>query len=163
MNDDIQDVDLLNNEPADVTNNEVDVDKLKETNAKLYARAKQAEQERKELQAKLKELENKATINQPNSVSKEEFELGLLKVAKGYDDETVAHLQTIAKGTGSSLQQAMDNPLFKVYLEKKEIETRESKAQLGASRGAGVSQPQSMANMSREDHQKLVKEKLGFN
>ena len=85
-----------------------------------------------------------------SDINKDELYL----VAKGYDDEAIAQLQIIARGTGSSLKEALENPLFKNYEAKQREEERRAKAKLGASNGSGFSQggPAIKPNMSVDDH-----------
>ena len=157
-NETIENLDSLNQEEV-VTNNEdtLDVDKLKETNSKLYTRAKSAEQELRELKAKMRETPVKDTTN-PDTISRSEYEKDLLRIAKGYDDETIAQLEIIARGKGVKLTEAMQDPMFQSILEKKEAESKEKKASLRASKGSGSHQPLDISKMSQEDHKAYMKE-----
>lgn len=85
----------------------------------------------------------------------------LYLVAKGYDDEALEQLRIIARGSGVSLKEALENPLFKNYEAKQKEEERRSKAKLGASNGSGYSQggPAIKPNMTPEDH-KAVWQKM---
>lgn len=158
MENEIQDVDLTNYE-EEVTNDnsqpEVDVEKLKETNSKLYARAKQAEQELKALRSQSKQAESVTTNN--TYVSREDLDLAILKTAKGYDESEIETLSTISKGKGISLIQAQEDELFKLLLDKKAAEKRASQAKLGTSRGSSSTQEQKVASMTREEHMAYVK------
>lgn len=158
MENEIQDVDLTNYE-EEVTNDnsqpEVDVEKLKETNSKLYARAKQAEQELKALRSQSKQAESVTTNN--TYVSREDLDLAILKTAKGYDEAEIETLSTISKGKGISLIQAQEDELFKLLLDKKAAEKRASQAKLGTSRGSSSTQEQKVASMTREEHMAYVK------
>lgn len=81
----------------------------------------------------------------------------LYLVAKGYDDEALAQLQIIARGTGTSLKEALENPLFKNYEAKQKEEERKSKAKLGASQGSsyGSNSPSIKPNMTVDEHKAI--------
>lgn len=78
----------------------------------------------------------------------------LYLIAKGYDDEALEQLRIIARGTGTSLKEARENPLFKNYEAKQKEEERRSKAKLGASNGSGFSQggPAIKPGMTEAEH-----------
>lgn len=78
----------------------------------------------------------------------------LYLIAKGYDDEALAQLQIIARGSGVSLKEALENPLFKNYEAKQKEEERRAKAKLGASNGSGFSQggPAIKPGMTEAEH-----------
>lgn len=85
-----------------------------------------------------------------SDINKDELYL----VAKGYDDDAIAQLQIIARGSGTSLKEALENPLFKTYEAKQKEEERRAKAKLGASNGSGFQsgKPAIMPGMSADDH-----------
>lgn len=85
----------------------------------------------------------------------------LYLVAKGYDDEALEQLRIIARGSNTTLKEALNNPLFKNYEAKQKEDERKSKAKLGASNGSGYSQggPAIKPNMTPEDH-KAVWQKM---
>lgn len=158
MPDEIQDVDLTNYE-EEVTNDsqpEVDVEKLKETNSKLYARAKQAEAELKQLRQAPKPVAESVPTNN-TYVSREELDLAILQTKNGYDEETVENLKVISKGKGVSLLQAQEDPLFKLMLAQKEQERKQTQAKLGTSRGSSSTKAVKIESMSREEHMAYVK------
>lgn len=78
----------------------------------------------------------------------------LYLIAKGYDDEALEQLRIIARGTGTGLKEARENPLFKNYEAKQKEEERRSKAKLGASNGSsyGSNQPAIKPNMTVDEH-----------
>tara|TARA_R110000868_G_scaffold271022_1_gene530467 strand:+ start:137 stop:646 length:510 start_codon:yes stop_codon:yes gene_type:complete len=80
----------------------------------------------------------------------------LYLVAKGYDDDAIAQLQIIARGTGTSLKEALENPLFKGYEAKQKEEERKARAKLGASNGSGYNSPEPVVTpfMNDDDHKK---------
>jgi len=81
----------------------------------------------------------------------------LYLIAKGYDDEALEQLRIIARGTGTNLKEARENPLFKNYEAKQKEEERKSKAKLGASNGSGFSQggPAIKPNMTTDEHKAI--------
>lgn len=85
-----------------------------------------------------------------SDINKDELYL----VAKGYDDDAIAQLQIIARGSGTSLKDALENPLFKTYEAKQKEEERRAKAKLGASNGSGFQsgKPAITPGMSVDDH-----------
>ena len=103
-----------------------------------------------------KEKKNSSDIN------KDELYL----VAKGYDDEAIAQLQIIARGSGVSMKEALENPLFKNYEAKQKEEDRRAKAKLGASNGSGFQsgKPAIKPNMTADEHKAIwAKMKAGLN
>jgi len=161
MENEFETIDSLNNETEEVTNDnqqpEVDVEKLKETNSKLYARAKEAEAELKKLRSQPKPAQSVPSTN-ANYVSREELDLAILRTSKGYDDESIDNLQVISKGKGISLIQAQEDPLFKLMLEKKELDMRKAQSNLGASKGSTSNQARKIAEMTRDEHRAYVAE-----
>jgi hypothetical protein len=94
-----------------------------------------------------------------SDINKEELYL----IAKGYDDDALAQLQIIARGSGISLKEALENPLFKSYEAKQKEEDRRAKAKLGASNGSGFQQggPAIKPNMTQDEHMAIWKKMSG--
>lgn len=166
MENEFETIDSLNNENEVVNNNdssqEIDVEKLKETNSKLYARAKEAEAELKRLRSQPKaEAKSVPSTNNTNFVSREDLDLAILQTKNGYDEELIDNLKVISKGKNVSLIQAQEDPLFKLMLEKKEQEMRKAQATLGASRGSTSTTSKKVSEMSREEHMAYVREQMG--
>lgn len=78
----------------------------------------------------------------------------LYLIAKGYGDDALEQLRIIARGSGTTLKEALNNPLFKTYETTQKNEERKAKAKLGASNGSGFSQggPAVKPNMTQEEH-----------
>jgi len=95
-----------------------------------------------------------------SDINKDELYL----VAKGYDDDAIAQLQIIARGSGTTMKEALENPLFKSYEAKQKEEERRAKAKLGASNSSGFQsgKPAITPNMSQNDH-KAVWAKMSQN
>ena len=147
--------DTTNNDTTEtgVSEDEVDVEKLQESNKRLYARAKEAE-------AELKKLKVQPKSQVPNVQAQNNYETDLLKVAKGYDDELLGQLSVIAKGKGVSLINAQEDPMFKLILDKREQESKKEKAKLGASKGSAQFKPVETKGMSRDEHRQWAKEQM---
>lgn len=127
VNDD--ELDLFIGQEEDV---QEDVDALKErlkkteeANKRLYARLKE-----KKPQAEVKKETKQDTTNE--YLTKDEAIL----IAKGMDLEDIEYAKLIQKGAGSTLKEALENPLFQAYTKQKEAEEMRKKAQLGASGGS---------------------------
>lgn len=96
-------------------------------------------------------------INNTQGISREEAIL----FASGYSEDDVNYLNVVAKGTGLSLKDAREHPLFETYLDKLTREKKAKKATLGASKGSSVTKPVSMAGISKEEHRAIWAEKMG--
>jgi len=93
-------------------------------------------------------------------ITKDEYEEGILRTSKGYDDDDVKLLNVLAKGNGFSLFQAEQDEVFKTHLAKKAEAEKVSKAQLGASKGSSES-GSGKTPTTRDEHKEIWKEKLG--
>lgn len=87
----------------------------------------------------------------------------LYLVAKGYDDDALEQLRIIARGSGTTMKDALNNPLFKTYETNQKNEERKSKAKLGASNGSGFQQggPAIKPHMTEADHKAVWGKMLG--
>jgi hypothetical protein len=121
--------------------------KAKDANKRLYARLKK--EEKVEIKTK------QDTTNE--YLTKDEAIL----IAKGMDLEDIEQAKLIQKGMGSSLKDALENPLFKSYMAQKEAEEVRRKAQLGASGGgsAKVDEGFNKPDLTPEQHRKLWEER----
>lgn len=164
MENEFETVDSLNNEtevvPNDNQQTEVDVEKLKETNSKLYARTKEAEAELKKLRSQPKTEAKSVPTTNANYVSREELDLAIIQTKNGYDDELIDNLKVISKGKGVSLIQAQEDPLFKLMLTQKEAEMKKAQSNLGASKGSTSNNAKKIGEMTREEHQAFVLEQM---
>ncbi len=164
--DDNQDVDkdLENTEDIDNDDNvedETDVTALKEKNKQLFARAKKAEGfvlkngkwvKKLEKSDTTKKLEAKDTSSE-DVLTRDEAML----IAGGVDAEDLEQLKAIQKGTGVSLSEAVKNPMYEAYKEKKVKEAKRKKAQLGAGSGSGGGESDDInkPGLTEEEHRKL--------
>jgi len=109
-------------ETADGQNGEGGED-LKATNAKLYARAKKAEEDLKKFKEQQKKLlESDQTKEEPQTqsvnvgLSAEEVALMAKKLSL-FDDEEIAFAQKVAKAEGVSIVKALESPEVKRYID----------------------------------------------
>ncbi len=102
--------------------------------------------------------DSKPRINSPDL--SDELKL----IARGLSDEEIEKAKVIAKGNGTSLQEALKDPMFTAYQEKIREDKRREDAKLGGTRGSGESQDDSLikADMTREEHQEAFKKVHGI-
>jgi len=117
----------------------------------VFSRAKKAEEE-------LKALKANPPLKQDPQLSDE-----LKLIARGYSDEEIEKAKVIAKGLGVSLPEATKDPLFLVYQSDLKEKERKEKAKLGASKGSGESEDETLIKpeMTREEHQKAFNKVMG--
>lgn len=131
-----------------------ELEKLRSENKKLTEIIKRRK-EREEKSSDSKPTQNSNSNSQV--LSREEAIL----VASGFTEEDLDYLNVVAKGTGLSIKEAREHPLFATYLDKIAAEKKAKRAKLGASKGSSVNKPVSMAGLTPEQHQKIWKEKMG--
>ena len=95
--------------------------------------------------------------NSSSSLSREEAML----IAKGFNEDDLDYLNVVAKGTGLSLKDAQDHPLFVTYTEKLNAEKKSKRATMSTSKGSASVKPVNLANMTADDHKKYWAEKMG--
>lgn len=117
----------------------------------VFSRAKKAEDELKALKAN------------PHIKSDPQLSDELKLIARGLSDEEIEQAKVIAKGKGIVLTEAIKDPLFLIYQSDLKEKEKKEKAKLGASKGSGESQDESLIkdDMSREEHQKAFKKMVG--
>lgn len=142
---------------ATVEVTEAEQQQFSEAEKKAYARAKVAEAKARELKARVKELEKAVQTNSPATVPEE-----LKLIARGLSDEEIDQAKVISKGKGVTLSEALKDPLFVAFQEKRVEERKKEDAKLGASKGSSSSSTiVDTTKMSREEHMKYWKESLG--
>ncbi len=131
-----------------------EVDSLRKAKAQLTARAKKAEDDLK----KFKDTHPEVPLTNDPQLSDE-----LKLIARGLSDEEIEQAKVIAKGKGIILAEAIKDPLFLSYQTMLKEEKRKEKAKLGASKGSGESQDDTLIkpNMSREEHMEAFKKVNG--
>ena len=129
-----------------------EVEELRRAKAQLTARAKKAEEENRLLKAN-------PQINNNDSQLSEELKL----IARGLSDVEIEQAKVIAKGKNIVLTEAIKDPLFLVYQEDLKEKERKERAKLGASKGSGESEEDSIVKpeMTREEHMKAFKKVMG--
>lgn len=170
MSEDTEELDSTNQSTEEVVNTDAeetvadtdteDTDKLRESNKRLFERAKKAEAEAKLLKAERLKAEEQAkapTSTNADVLSREEAIL----IAQGMNSDDLDELKAVASAKKLSLLKAKDTPLFQGYLEKLETERKKEKAKLSASKGSQTHQEKSTSDLTEEEHRKLVKETFG--
>ncbi len=132
-----------------------ELEKAREAQSQILARAKKAEAELK----KLRETKPEPQINSNPQLSDE-----LKLIARGLSDEEIDKAKVVAKGLGISLPDAIKDPLFLSYQATLKEKERKEKAKLGASKGSGESQDDTLIkqDMTREEHEKAFKKVMGI-
>ena len=127
------------------------LDKAEIAKSQLTARAKKAEEE-------LKILKANPPLKQDPQLSDE-----LKLIARGLSDEEIEQAKVIAKGKGIVLAEAIKDPLFLSYQATLKEKERKEKAKLGATKGSGESQDETLIKpgMTREEHQEAFKKVMG--
>jgi hypothetical protein len=122
-----------------------DYEALQKKNKELFERAKKAE-----AQAKAKKESPLIKTNETTS-SDEEKLLKLAKLANQLDEEDLELLKTI---NGASLEDKINNPLFKAYKAQSDKKKKSEASTLkpsGFSAGTGINKP----DLTPEEHKKL--------
>jgi len=132
---------------------EIDVEQLQATNKKLYERAKKAE-------AELKTVKGNSPVRKEAEASPDSFSVEeTVLLANGMNEQLLEKLKKVAKLEGLSLIKTQANPIFVAVKERFELEQKQKKASLGASRGSGnveVKKDFRTPNLTREEHKKMV-------
>lgn len=127
------------------------LDSAEKAKSQILARARKAEEE-------LRDLKAKSSISS-NPVLSDELKL----IARGLSDEEIEQAKVIARGRGIALTEAIKEPLFLTYQSDLREKKKREDARLGASRGSGESQDDTLIkpNMTRVEHMQAVKKALG--
>ena len=131
-------------------------------------RAEKAEQKLKDLKAQLEEKEEvepktegqEAASATSGGLSKEETIL----YAKGFSEEEIEKIVSIAKIEGESPLVAAESDYFKLWKEKEDKNKETQNTQLGASRGSAHAMPKktiSDPGLSADEHKELWKQQMG--
>ena len=130
-----------------------ELEKERQAKSQILARAKKAEAELKELR--------KAEAPHINNDPQLSDELKL--IARGLSDEEIDKAKYMAKGLGISLPEVIKHPDFLDLQATLKERKRKEDAKLGASKGSGESQDDTLIkpDMTREEHQKAFKKVMG--
>ena len=102
---------------------------LKEKNTKLFARAKKAEEERKELREKLVAYETKEKTGAQTPAPTEDEITSVLELrSKGYSDAEVLTVRRYAKKLGLSVPDALKDPAIEAYVERERSKAKVEQA-----------------------------------
>lgn len=128
-----------------------EVEKARQFAKDAVGRAKRAEEELKALKA------NPPIKNDPQL--SDELKL----IARGLSDEEIEKAKVIARGSEITLDEAIKDPMFLTYQSDLKEKERKEKAKLGASKGSGESQDDTLIKpeMTREEHQEAFKKVMG--
>jgi hypothetical protein len=142
-------------ENEDSENDNEEILKLRSENKKLIEIIKR----RKERETNSTQSKPTQTINNNNAqpITRDEAVL----FAQGYSEEDVDYLNVVAKGTGLSMKEAKEHPIFAAYIEKLDKEKKAKRASLGTSKGSTVQKATSLAGISAADHKQVWLEKMG--
>lgn len=147
-------------------NDDIDVDKLLDTNKKLYARAKSAEAEAKrvkELEEEIKKLKETPTPESapaaPEGMSREEAIL----FAKGLSLEEVDKAKAISALEGTGLLAAVESDIFKAWKTTVDNRKKDEDAELENSGGSPKAKKKIDFNtpgLTDEQHRELFKKRF---
>lgn len=134
----------------DTTAKDEEIEKLRKANNQILARAKRAEDELKK---------SKSQPHITNNPLSDELKL----IARGLSDEEIEKAKVIAKGNGTTLQDALKDDMFIAYQNKLKEDKRREDAKLGASKGSGESPDSTIIKegMTREEHEQAFKKIMG--
>jgi len=129
-------------------------ERLRKANFDINAARKRLDAENKAL----KEAQANPPIKNDPQLSEE-----LKLIARGLSDEEIEQAKVVAKGKGIALTEAIKDPLFIIFQSNLKENERKEKAKLGASRGSGESQDNTLIkqDMTREEHQEAFKKVMG--
>jgi len=137
--------------------------KAREAQRQILARAKKAEAQLKERPSQVTKDEAKPT-QFTNTLTAEDVEVKILQTQKVSEDE-IAYLKKIAAINGTSLIEAMEDPIYTGFKDKKEADKKSENARLGASRGSSSVRKEnttSTPGLSKADHKDLWRKANGF-
>ena len=140
-------------------------DSEQEDTATLQEKLDQSERAKSQILARARKAEKELNNLNANPPIKNDPQLSdeLKLIARGLSDEEIEQAKVVAKGKGIALTEAIKDPLFLTYqTDMKEKEKKEN-ARLGASKGSGESQDESLIKpeMTREEHQEAFKRMMG--
>lgn len=140
----------------DTTDLADELERQRNANAQILARAKRAEEEIKKLKSTQAQPQN---LNNNNPQLQEELKL----IARGLSDEEIEKAKVIARGNGVSLTDAVKDEMFVLFQSNLKEKQRKENAKLGASRGSGETQEDTLIKpeMTREEHMAAFKKVNG--
>ncbi len=151
--DDTEDVDALKEQ----------LSQAREAQRQILARAKKAEAQLKEKTSQSTQTEQKPT-QFINALTAEDVEVKILQTQKVSEDE-IAYLKKIAAINGTSLIEAMEDPIYTGFKDKKEADKKSENARLGASRGSSSVRKEKTTNtvgLTKQEHKDLWRQQNGL-
>lgn len=104
--------------PAEQSETSTQGSSLEETNKRLFARAKKAEEELKAYKNESNKSQQNTNAAEPAKVDIDPFEtVELINTLKDFDQSELSFIKTIAKGSGKSLKEAALSEDVKMYVE----------------------------------------------
>ena len=137
-----------NGEP-DAETLKAEIKKLKETNAQLYKRFKEAKES--------KPVEVAKNDKSNSKITREE----VILFAKGFTEEEVELANKLAKVQGVNPLVAAEDPYFQSKYQERIKKEQAERASLGASKNSGNFIPKDIGKMSKEEHEKLFHKAMG--
>jgi len=131
------------------------LEEAEEAKRQLTARAHKAEAEVKSLKDSTPEAPQEEITS--NALSADDVDTKILQ-SQGMSEDLVDKLKRIAQIEGTSILAAQENDIFKEMKAKAELDDRNAKAALGASKGSGARKGKkttSTPNLSNEDHREI--------
>jgi hypothetical protein len=139
-----------------------DIETVRESNKRLFERAKAAEDKLRSLKkerydaqvnAQKKDLPDKG-----QSIERDELKL----IARGLSDEEIDEAKSIARGKDITLTEALKTKSFLAYQKELREDAKKEEAKLGATRGSSQAKKETFhAGMTTEEHKALWNEKYG--
>lgn len=149
---------------AQETQNEEVVTQEENTTDELSTEAKLAKAQAEANKWRRIAQKNQATESKPRTTNNQDISDELKLIARGLSDEEIEKAKVIAKGNGTSLQEALKDDMFITYQTKLKEDQKREAAKLGGARGSGESTEGSLVkpDMTREEHMKAFKEVHGL-
>lgn len=129
----------------------------------VVARAKKAEAQLKATKQTTQQTASQTLTNAPSNTT-DDIDVKILK-SQGTPQDEIEVLQKIAKVNNTTVIDAKNDNLFKLYISNKEQQEKADKARLGASKGSGNVKKEKGFNtpgLSQEEHRRLWREKNGL-
>lgn len=149
---------------AQETQNEEVVTQEENTTDELSNEAKLAKAQAEANKWRRIAQKNQATETKPRTINNQELSEELKLIARGLSDQEIEKAKVIAKGNGTSLQEALKDDMFIAYQTKFKEDQKREDARLGGARGSGESNdgPLVKPDMTREEHMKVFNEVHGL-
>jgi hypothetical protein len=154
-------------EKLDESGNDTKGGSLEETNKRLFARAKTAEEELKKLKEESAKKSQQNNVEEPKKVDIDPFEtVELIQTLKDFAPDELSFIKTIAKGSGKTLKEAAVSEDVKLYVEARREKIRKDNLILDPSHkqsNPALTAEDALAkgefkNLSNEEKERLIVE-----